>query len=392
MIWIILISIELLTFLVIKEHFYKSSKPVFYIILVINFLLSIWLWYLVFKVVFYRGFFDTPENIWIHMNLTGMICAVVVPRIIVSFLHYAGKLIRIRQGDHLKGLTKTGIIIWAVIFCIISTGTVVGRFNFKTENVTVKIKGLDPVIDGLKIVHVSDMHLAGFYNHPNRLRNAVDKINKLNPDLIVNTGDFISYGWREFGRCDTILSKAKSRFGNLAVLGNHDMGTYFPNTSEADKDANVVKMKELIGASGYRLLNNEHIAIDIRGTKIEFIGVETGGRYPGIEHTDIRKAMGGIDSACIKFLLIHDPNQWKMEVTGKTDIALSFAGHTHGMQIGIITKKIRWSPSKYYYPQWGGLYTEGEQFLYVNRGLGVLAIPFRIWMPPEITLITLVAC
>jgi uncharacterized protein len=391
MTWIILLSIELLTFLVIKEHYYKSSRPGFYIFLIINFLLSIWLWYLVIRIAVYRGFFDTPVNIWVHMNLTGMICAVVVPRIIVILLHYAGKLIRIKRGDHLKGLTQTGIVISMVIFSIISLSTLIGRFNFKTENVTIKIKGLDPQLNGLKIVHISDMHLACFFNHTNRLRDAIKKVNRLDPDLIINTGDFISYGWREFGRCDTILAKAKSRYGNLAVLGNHDMGTYFPNTTKAIKDTNVVKMKAMITASGYRLLNNEAISMDIRGAKVEFIGVETGGRHPGIEHSDIRKAMGEMESACLKLLLIHDPNQWMQEVTGKTDIDLTFAGHTHGMQIGIITRKFRWSPSKYFYPQWGGLYSEGDQFLYVNRGLGVLAIPFRIWMPPEITLLTLVA-
>jgi predicted MPP superfamily phosphohydrolase len=59
------------------------------------------------------------------------------------------------------------------------------------------------------------------------------------------------------------------------------------------------------------------------------------------------------------------------------------------MQMGILTKKFRWSPSEYFYPHWNGLFTDGNQFQYVNRGLGVLTIPFRIWMPPEITIITL---
>lgn len=392
MIWIILFSIELLTFLVIKDHYYTSSKPKFYFSIIINLSLSIWIWFLVIRISVYKGFFDTPENVWIHMNLAGMICAVVVPRIIVSFLHFSGKLLRMRKGGYSIRLTQTGIVISVLIFFIIALSSTIGKFNFKTENITVKIKGLDPRLDGLRIVHLSDMHLASFYRHPNMLQKVVDRVNHYNPDLIINTGDFISYGWREFGRCDTILAKTKSRYGNFAVLGNHDMGTYFPNTSEANKDANVLKMNELIAASGYRLLNNEHIVMDIRGTKIEFIGVETGGRYPGIIHTDIRPAMAGGDTADLKILLIHDPNQWMKEVTGKTDIELAFAGHTHGMQIGIITKKIRWSPAKYYYPQWNGLYMQGSQYLYVNRGLGVLSIPFRIWMPPEITLLTLEAC
>jgi hypothetical protein len=119
------------------------------------------------------------------------------------------------------------------------------------------------------------------------------------------------------------------------------------------------------------------------------IGVRTSGSHPHIIHGDLAKAIKGIDSADFKILLIHDPNQWKEDVVGKTDIDLSFAGHTHGGQFGILTKKFRWSPVKFFYPQWYGLYTEGKQNLYVNRGLGYLGVPCRIWMPPEVALITL---
>jgi predicted MPP superfamily phosphohydrolase len=386
---IILISLELLTFLVLKEHYYKSSRLKFYITIAINVVLSIWFWYILIRATTYKGFFDTPENIRIHMNLAGMIFAVIIPRFIVTLLHYAGRLIRIRKGGHYGGLTETGIVIAAVVLVVIASSTLYGRFNFRTENITVHITKLDPRLEGLKILHISDMHLASFNRHAGRLQDVIAKVNSYQPDLIINTGDYISYGWREFDRFDTILAKARSRYGNLTVLGNHDMGTYFPNSSEADKESNVLKMKELIAASGYRLLDNEHIVLDIRGVNIEFIGVATGGRYPGIIHTDIRQPMEGSDTADLKILLIHDPNQWIKDVVGKTDIELTLAGHTHGMQIGIITKKFRWSPAKYIYPQWNGLYTEGDQHLYVNRGLGVLGIPFRIWMPPEITVITL---
>jgi predicted MPP superfamily phosphohydrolase len=158
-----------------------------------------------------------------------------------------------------------------------------------------------------------------------------------------------------------------------------------------DRDSVFLMLNNLILKSGYRVLNDENVTVSIMGTKVSIIGVETSGRHPGIIHGNVEKAAEGTDSADLRILLIHDPNQWRQDVTGKTGIELTFAGHTHGMQIGIITKKFRWSPSKYYYPEWNGLYSEGNQYLYVNRGLGVLSIPFRIWMPPEITIITLEA-
>ncbi len=390
LIFILIITLEFLTLTALWEH-YKHTKSKFYILIAVHSLLSIWLFYLLIKVAFYDGNYDTPHNIWILMNLTGMYCAVVAPRVLISILHFSGKLFRIRKGGHIRWLTETGIIISIFIFTVIALSTLIGRFNFKTEEITVKIEDLDPGLDGLKIAHISDLHLAGFHKHMNRLQEAMDEINNHQPDMILNTGDFISYGWREFDRCDTILVTAESRYGNFAVIGNHDKGTYLPGSTEADKEIIFLKLNELITKSGYKVLNDEHVILNINGADIAIIGIETSGRHPGIIHGDVNRATEGTDSADFRILLIHDPNQWRQDVIGETDIELSLAGHTHGMQIGIMTKKFRWSPAVYFYPEWNGLYSEGKQYLYVNRGLGVLAIPFRIWMPPEITMITIEA-
>lgn len=324
-------------------------------------------------------------------NLTGMLSGVVFPRVVLIVLHFAGRLKRYKSGDHIRWLTNTGLLISLIIFFTIAVSTLKGRFNFREEQVTIKIKGLHKDLNGLKIVQLSDMHLAGFYHHRNLLREVTDKVNSYKPDLILNTGDFVTYGWREFGRNDTIISKAHSRYGNYAIFGNHDFGTYHPYFTEADLENNVLIINNMIQSSGYNTLNDEHTIIKIGESKIALIGVITKGRHPDIIHGDLVKAIAGIDSVDLKILLSHDPNHWEKSVVGKSDIDITLSGHTHGMQMGIITKKFRWSPSKYFYPNWAGLFSEGEQFLYVNRGLGVLAIPFRIWMPPEITIITLIS-
>ncbi|MCX6302198.1 MAG: metallophosphoesterase [Bacteroidia bacterium] len=387
---IVLILLEILTILVLKDHFYKSSRPKFWLSLLIHVSLSIWLWLVIFKNIFYNGIFDTPGNIRLHMAMTGLIAATAIPRMVICLLHYTGKLFRIRKGGHHRWLTWSGLIVSCIILVVIALGTFIGKFNFKTEEVTIKIKGTDREPDTLRIVQISDLHLAGFDKHLNRLQEVIDEVNRFSPDLIINTGDFISYGWHEFDRCDTILAKARSRYGNFAILGNHDMGTYLPEASDEDRKAVAVRVNELATASGYDVLNDEHVIVNIRDTRTAIIGVETYGRHPDIIHGDLKKAMEGLDSVDLKILLCHDPNQWRQDVTGKTDIDLTLAGHTHGMQIGIVTRKFRWSPSKYFYHEWNGLFREGDQYLYVNRGLGVMAIPFRIWMPPEITVLTFV--
>ena len=386
---IILLITEVLTPVVLRQHFYSVSRIKYYISILINVILTLWFWILYMEIATYSGFYDTQRHIWLLMNMTGMIIAVVTPRIILIILHFSGKLAKNKPGGHKKWLTNTGITIMVFLLSVIGLSTLQGRFNFRTEAVTINIKGLSQDLDGLKIVQLSDIHLAGFYHHRNLLEEVMEEINTYKPDLILNTGDFVNYGWREFNGNDTILSKAHSKYGNYAVLGNHDFGTYHPFFTEADRRNNVLIMNELIKSSGYKVLNDEFTTVAIGHSKIALIGIITMGRHPDILHGDLGKAISGLDSVDLKILLSHDPNQWETKVAGKTDIDLTLSGHTHGMQMGILTKNFRWSPSKYFYPHWNGLFSEGEQFHYVNRGLGVLAIPFRIWMPPEITIITI---
>jgi hypothetical protein len=384
----LIIVIEILSFIVLKECFNKRPGRIFYSIAGVHLILSIWLWYLLFRYTCFKGPYDTAGNIWIQLNLMGMICAVVFPRVILLLIHFTGRFLKIRKREL---LTNAGLVISAVIFSVVAAGTLAGRFNFKIEEVTIRIKRLPAGLEGIRIVHLSDLHLSGFHTNMHKLEKAIKIANSLSPDLILNTGDFVSYGWREFGRCDTILNKEVSRFGKYAVLGNHDMGTYLPGSTEERRAEVVENMTRQIKASGYRLLNNENLINEINGVRVAFIGVTTSGSHPDIIHGSILQSIAGTESADFRILLAHDPNQWMEDVAGKTNIELTLSGHTHGMQMGIITKRFRWSPSKYFYPHWNGLYSKGEQYHYVNRGLGVLAIPFRIWMPPEITLIKLEA-
>ncbi len=387
----ILILSEVLTLIALRQHLFSRSRGLFYLSLTIHVILSLWLWRLFFEVETYNGFFDNPRHVWLLLNLAGMICGVVIPRIIFSLFHFSGKLIRFGRKGYIRWLTNTGLITGTLIFLIVAAGTLHGRFNFRTEAVTIKIKGLNKDLEGLKIVQLSDLHMACYYNHRKLLQKVMIEVDSLKPDLLLNTGDFITFGWREFDSNDTILSKAKSRYGNYAVMGNHDFGTYDPYFTEADRKDNVLLMNNLIRSSGFTVLNDTSAIVTIKVAKIGMIGITTMGHFPHIVYGDLKKAMSALDSVDLKILLSHDPNQWEAEVSSKTDIDLTLSGHTHGMQMGIYTKFLKWSPAKYFYPHLSGLYFLKNQFQYVNRGLGVLAIPLRIWMPPEITVITLKA-
>jgi uncharacterized protein len=385
----ILVISELLTIVVLRQHYKGISKAKYFVAIVINSILSLYMWILFINVSSYKGNYDDPGHVWLMMNLMGAFCAILAPRIILDIMHFAGKLLRPGKSRHIRSLTNAGLITWLVIFSIVILGSTAGKFNFKTEEQTVSIPGLNSKLEGLTIVQLSDMHLASFHRHRDKLLKVMEKVNSLKPDIIINSGDFVSNGWKEFDGCDTILSIARSRLGNYAVLGNHDIGTYNPDFDETGRITNIIRMNELITASGYKVLNDENTFLDTGGVKIALIGVITKGRHPHMIHGDLNKAMTGTDSADLRILISHDPNHWEQAVRGKTRIDLTFSGHTHGMQMGIITKRFKWSPAAYFYPRWNGLYSDKSQFLYVNRGLGLLVIPFRIWMPPEITVIKL---
>jgi predicted MPP superfamily phosphohydrolase len=386
---IILIISEFLTFLVFRQHYKGFSKTKYYLSTVFNTIVSIYMWIVVIEVRSYEGNLDDPGYIWMLMNLAGIFCAVLFPRVLLDLLHFTGKIIRSKRGDHIRPLTNIGIIIWIVIFLSVIAGTVYGRFNFKTEKVTVEYENLNKDLDGLRIVHISDLHLSGFFRHQSRLAESIKMVNDLKPDILINSGDFVTVGWREFGRNDTIISAASGRLGSFAILGNHDIGTYHRGLDAAGIDTNIQRMSRLIRASGYTLLIDENIIIAAGDSKIGIAGITTKGRHPDMVYGDLGKALAGMDSVDFSILLSHDPNHWKKSIAGKTDIDLVFSGHTHGMQMGILTPWLKWSPSQYFYPEWNGLYKSGNQYLYTNRGLGVLAIPFRIGMPPEITVLTL---
>src|SRR5665647_2816627 len=190
--FIILIITEILTLVVIRQHFYEKSWMSYYFLITFHTVLSIWLWILWFKAFSYRGIFDEPGNIWVLTNLSGMVVAVVLPRIILIVFHFSGWLARKKTGGHIRILTNSGLLISILIFLVSAEGTIKGRYNFKTENFTVKIKGLKPDLIGLKIVQISDLHLTSFYHHQELLEKVMIKINELNPDLLINTGDFIT--------------------------------------------------------------------------------------------------------------------------------------------------------------------------------------------------------
>ncbi|NNE55027.1 MAG: metallophosphoesterase, partial [Flavobacteriales bacterium] len=179
-------------------------------------------------------------------------------------------------------------------------------------------------------------------------------------------------------------------FGKFSVLGNHDYGEYENWDSEEAKAANLNLIKSHHASMGYRLLNNESVLIEKDGQSIRVAGVENWGKPPFPSRGDLDMAFEGAENEDFTVLLSHDPSHWDFKVLDhQKRVDLTLSGHTHGMQFGVEIPGWKWSPVKYFYPRWAGLYEEGDQKLYVNRGFGFIGFPGRVGIMPEITVIEL---
>ncbi|MBT8265146.1 MAG: metallophosphoesterase [Bacteroidia bacterium] len=278
-----------------------------------------------------------------------------------------------------------GLLSGVLPFLVIAYGIFRTVYRFKVHHVTISSQKVPPNFHNFKIVQISDLHLGSFMYRFKILKRAVKLINDLEPDLIVFTGDLVNnYAW-ELRGWQRVFRNLSATSGKFAILGNHDYGDYSQWKSPEDKKANLVAIKQFYEDIGFQLLLNSTVYVSKNNDEIAIIGVENWGKPPFKQYGDLNKAMKNMRSVPFKILLSHDPSHWPEEVIQDTDIDLTLSGHTHGMQAGIQFKTRQWSPIKYKYEHWAGLYKKGEQYLYVNRGLGWLGFPGRLGMRPEIT-------
>jgi predicted MPP superfamily phosphohydrolase len=269
-------------------------------------------------------------------------------------------------------------------------GLLIGKYMYKVNEVKLKSKKIPKALAGLRVVQISDFH-AGSFDWFEQVKEGMQMINDLKPDLILFTGDLVNNRTHEVLPFQELWTNLEARYGKFAVLGNHDYGDYVPWDSEKEREENLNQMKRFYEETGFNLLMNEHQVIDIEGEKLALVGVENWGtgRFP--KYGDLPKALKGLDEECFKILLSHDPDHWKFEVKSfPKQIDLTLSGHTHGAQFGVpIPFKGKWSPASWRYDYWRGLYQEKDRNLYVNTGFGFLGYPGRINMAPEITLFVL---
>lgn len=282
-----------------------------------------------------------------------------------------------------------GLLSGFIPFFVILYAIFVSLYRWKVTHLNLLFENLPENFDNIRIVQISDLHLGSFNRRYHILEKAFDRINELKPDYIFFTGDLVNnFAW-ELEGWDSVFLKLEASRGKFSILGNHDYGDYSDWPSEETKEENLKAIKEFYDTVGFRLLLNESYLDRIGNDSLAIIGIENWGNPPFKQYGDLQKAMEPARYTNFRILLSHDPTHWAEEVRGKTKIDLTLSGHTHGMQAGIRINNKQWSPARLKYEHWAGLYREGTQCLYVNRGLGWMGFPGRIGMRPEITLIKL---
>ena len=264
------------------------------------------------------------------------------------------------------------------------------KYNYQLKKVTLAFANLPAAFKGLKIIHISDIH-SGSFSNKEAVNHGVDMIIKQKPDLILFTGDLVNDRADEMKDYMDVFGRLNAPMGVYSSLGNHDYGDYVSWPSKEAKIENLERLKQVHAHLGWRLLMNEHVLLEKSGQQIAVLGIENWGakgRFP--KYGKMVEAYPGTENIPFKILLSHDPSHWDAEVKVKyPDIDLMLAGHTHGMQFGLENPYFKWSPVQWMYKQWAGLYEEGKQKLYVNRGYGFIGYPGRVGILPEITLIEL---
>lgn len=296
---------------------------------------------------------------------------------------------RLFKRKRLKIVSIAGGVLALAVFFSMWWGALVNRFMIDVKQVDIEIKNLPRSFDGFTILQFSDFHVGTYGNDTVFVEKTVEKINSLNPDLIVFTGDIVNRRTSEISPFVEILSKLHSPYGVYSILGNHDYGDYSVWASDEAKQANMDSLYRFNREMGWRLLRNEYEWIKSGNDSIAIIGVENIGDPPFPKYGSLKDAYPDLKDENVKILLSHNPAHWVDEVSvdNSMNIDLTLSGHTHAMQIEVMG----FSPAKYRYPTWGGLYKDedSDRYLYVNIGLGTVGIPMRIGATPELTLITL---
>ncbi len=315
--------------------------------------------------------------------------SIYIPKYFFCLISFIGYIPKLWHGRRWGWASIAGAIVALSLFVVMWWAALVNRTSINVNYVDAEFDNLPEQFDGYRIAQFSDFHVGTYGTDTTFVAEVVDCINNQGADAIMFTGDIVNRRTDELLPFVNVLSRLDAADGVYSVLGNHDYGDYSTWKSDDAKRGNMELMCRLQKDMGWRLLNNESEFIRRGGDSIAVVGVENWGDPPFTVYGDLDKAYPQQSDSTFKLLMSHNPAHWVEEIADNdtVNIGLTLSGHTHAMQMAVGGV----SPAVWRYPTWGGEYNDStcRHKLYVNIGLGTVAIPARIGATPEITVITL---
>lgn len=350
-------------------------------------------------------YFKTHQPNFFGKWALSLFLAVIVSKVVFLLFLLVGDTVRLIEAgwtsiasgtSSLKGdipgrrmfLLQSAAVVALVPFVSFIYGATKGKYRYQVFKYVLKFKDLPKSFDGYKIVQISDIH-SGSFDDKNGVEKGIDLINEREADLVLFTGDLVNTYASEFEPWKDIFKQIKAKDAKYSILGNHDYGDYARWSTQEAKEENFKDLIQCHHDIDFTLLRNQSVKIERGGESIRLIGVENWGtRF--VKYGDLDLALTDVDSNEFKILMSHDPTHFDQKVIPHSKhIHITLSGHTHGMQMGVEFPWLKWSPVKYVYPKWAGLYNEQGKYLNVNRGYGFLGFSGRVGIWPEITEIEL---
>jgi len=392
---VLIVVVEIYTFQAFKTVSKSKLVPFFFLAGSVG----VYLYSFTTLITYDRSNGQTPE----FQMAMGLLLTVSIPKLAVILILFGEDMYRgvfklisaIASGEtkplagRRKFISQIALGLAAIPFVSFIYGIVQGKYNYKVLKYQLTFKDLPAAFDGFTITQISDIH-SGSFTNKEKIQYGVDLINQQKSDIMLFTGDIVNNKADEMDNWMDVFDKLEAKEGKYSILGNHDYGDYMDWDNPQDKKDNFQKVKDIHQKIGFDLLLDEHRYLEKNGQKIVLLGVENWGK--GFNQAgDLQRAAAGVRQEDFKILMSHDPSHWEEKVKKDPfNYQLTLSGHTHGLQMGIeIPGWFKWSPSKYVYKQWAGLYEEAGRFINVNRGFGYHAFPGRVGIWPEITVIEL---
>ncbi|MDR0438209.1 MAG: metallophosphoesterase [Bacteroidales bacterium] len=283
---------------------------------------------------------------------------------------------------------QVGLCVVVFMFTMALYGSIYEVFNLKVNQLEVRDKAVPKAFDDYRIVQFSDMHI-GSQVSKRYVRKLVDSINAQNPDLVVFTGDMVNFYTNEIVPFVELFSQIRAKDGVFVVLGNHDYSGYLRWKTSQDSVDNILQLINIYHSMGWNVLQNEHIWLHRGDDSIALAGVENYSskrtkRWVNIADTE--KALKGISPSNLIVMISHNPQHFNEELQiNFPHVNLTLTGHSHGGQMAIG----EFSVARLAMKHWRGFHQFEDQYLNVCTGCGFNALPFRINMSPNISVVTL---